>query len=334
MHGKIMKHDPRTPNIERLVGAMRRQKTDRVPNFEDMIMARGTSAILGKPCSDNRSLPIEDAIELARRTGQDAVMRMGDSLPYVEGLFCDWSDIERWRPPDYSDFRTTLEGDCRALAGTGIGLGLNLCGPFFIMYLAAGPVPIQSFMLKLHDDLPFVERLLDLQLRDQMRKLEMVMDLPISFFSIADDTCDNKGFMCHPDLMDRVWAPRIKKLVDLVQQKHVPVHWHCCGKLDGVLPYLVRWGIDCVQPVQPACNDIYALKQQYGDRISFRGNINIEGVLAFGTPGEVKADVREHIERLAGDGGYIVASSHSVTDAIPPENYWAMVEATWEFGAY
>ena len=46
---------------------MRRRKTDRVPNFEDMIMERVTSAVLGKPRSDNRSLPIADAIELAGR---------------------------------------------------------------------------------------------------------------------------------------------------------------------------------------------------------------------------------------------------------------------------
>jgi uroporphyrinogen decarboxylase len=100
------------------------------------------------------------------------------------------------------------------------------------------------------------------------------------------------------------------------------------------MPRLVEWGIHLVSPVQPKCNDIYALKRQYGDRIAFRGNMNIEGVLAFGTPAQVRADTREHIERLAGDGGYVVGSSHSIVDAIPPANYFAMIEAACEFGVY
>lgn len=329
-----MPGDLRAPNIDRLVAAMRRQKLDRVPNFEDIITSPVVSAVLGKPCGDNRGLPINDAIELARRTGQDAIMRCGDAAIHVDGLFLDWADIERWQRPDHSAFRAMLEDDFRALAGTGIGLGLNLCGPFFLTYLEVGPIRIQDFMLKLYDDLPFVERLLDMQVTEQIKKLEMVMDLPIDFFIIADDTCDNKGFMCRTEVMERIWAPRIKKLIDVAKQKGVPIQWHCCGKLDQVMPYLLMWGIDSVQPIQPKCNDIYAFKEKYGDRISIRGNINIEGVLAFGTPEEIKADVIEHIERLAGDGGYIVASSHSVIDAIPPENYRAMIEATWEYGKY
>ena len=53
-----------------------------------------------------------------------------------------------------------------------------------------------------------------------------------------------------------------------------------------------------------------------------------------GTPEEVRQDTRIHIEALGPGGGYIVGSSHSVTDDVPPENFQAMIEATWEFGRY
>ena len=39
-----------------------------------------------------------------------------------------------------------------------------------------------------------------------------------------------------------------------------------------------------------------------------------------------RRETLEHIERLGRDGGYVVASSHSIVDAIPLENYFAMVE--------
>ena len=46
------------------------------------------------------------------------------------------------------------------------------------------------------------------------------------------------------------------------------------------------------------------------------------------------AETREHLERLAPGGGYVVASSHSIVDGIPPENYVAMIKTTLEYGAY
>ena len=72
---------------------------------------------------------------------------------------------------------------------------------------------------------------------------------------------------------------------------------------------------------------INALKEQYKGQITFMGNMDIAGVLAFGTPSEVVADTEEHIERLSMDGRYICASSHSITDDVPPENYLAVIEA-------
>ena len=323
------------PNIDRLLAALRREKLDRVPNFEDIVMPTVVDRILGANLEvSNRQLPPDKAIEFARRTSQDAIMLALDVWPSVEGSFCDWPDLDRWTPPDPAEARRAILPYCKALEGTAIGMGANICGPFFVSYMQTGPTEIQDFMLKLYDDRPFVERVMDMQLEHQMRAVEAVLDLPISFFIIADDTCDNKGFMCSAEMMDQIWAPRIRKLVDLVKQKGAPIQWHCCGKVDQVIPYLLEWGIDSIQPVQPACNDIYALKQRYGDRLSFRGNMNIEGALAFGTPDEVRAETREHIDRLSYDGGYIVASSHSIVETIPVENYFAMIETARDYGQY
>ena len=53
-----------------------------------------------------------------------------------------------------------------------------------------------------------------------------------------------------------------------------------------------------------------------------------------GTTDEVRAETREHIERLSTDGGYVVCSSHSIIDSVIPENYLAMVDETHRVGVY
>ena len=75
-------------------------------------------------------------------------------------------------------------------------------------------------------------------------------------------------------------------------------------------------------------------KKEYGADLCLIGNMDLAGVLSFGTPDEVRQDTIEHIDALAPGGGYIVASSHSITDDVPPENYQAMIRAAWEHGRY
>jgi uroporphyrinogen decarboxylase len=76
------------------------------------------------------------------------------------------------------------------------------------------------------------------------------------------------------------------------------------------------------------------VKKQYGERLTLVGNMDIAGVLAFGSPDEVVADTREHIQRLDVGGRYVCASSHSITNDVPPENFAAMVDACHSYGLH
>jgi len=76
------------------------------------------------------------------------------------------------------------------------------------------------------------------------------------------------------------------------------------------------------------------LKRDFGERICFLGGIDIQRLLPFGTPEEVKKGVRRVISILAPGGGYILAPSHNIEPETPPENIVAMYEAAREFGSY
>jgi len=331
--------DLREPDIERLLAAFARRKHDRVPHF-DFIDPGNVGAILGRDpakCARNDALSGADAVRVAKATCMDFVLVSiqfwpGTTTP--SGLVNGWADLPAVRPVDTAAARWKVQDFLAASKGTKLGVGIDVAGPFFSTYMSMGPVPIQSFMLALHDDRALVEELMDLQVERQIERVAAIADLPIAFVEIADDVCDNHGFMVEPALMETLWVPRYLSVLRACQALGVPVMSHCCGKLDAVLPRLVEWGICAVSPVQPNCNDIYALGRTWGDRICLVGNISIQGVLAFGTPADVEVDVKEHIERLAGHGGYVVASSHSIVDAIPPANYRAMVAAVLKYGRY
>jgi uroporphyrinogen decarboxylase len=334
----------REPNIDRLLAAFQLLKHDRVPHLE-YVDPKSVNAILGKQADRrNDQLPPDDAVEFARRTYQDQILAMNQFWPAEEiGSITGWSDMHRIKWVD-SEFRLSSEkidamhrhtrDRFKAVEGTNIGVGLCIAGPMFSVYESLGPIPIQSFMLLIHDDIEFVKRIMDIQVDVQIAILEELRSYPFAFIEIADDLCDNNGFMVHPNFMMEVWHPRAAKTVKAAKSYDIPVSWHCCGKLDSVLPILVDWLIDGISPIQTSCNDIYAIKKEWGDRISLLGNMNIEGVLYNGTTADVVADTKEHIDRLSYNGGYVVQSSHSIVDAIPTENYLAMIDTVLEEGQF
>jgi uroporphyrinogen-III decarboxylase len=334
----------REPNIERLLATYRLEKLDRVPNW-DVIDPVNVQRIMGwgseKRIVRSDMLYPEDAVLLARKTHMDTISVMLQYWPidvikiFSDGArICSSEDLEKIIPPKPDSARRRVLRALEAVKGTQIGVMVHIAAPLFVTYFSMGPIPIQSFMMNIYDDLPFIEELMDIQLENQIRIVEAIMDLPVSIIEIADDIAANNGYLVSPEFIERYWVPRADKLVKTVKRINVPIQWHCCGKIDKLIPQLLEREIDALTPIQTSCNDIYALKRDCGDKLCLVGNMNIEGVLAFGTPEEVIEDTREHIEKLSYNGGYVVASSHTIVDAIPTENYNAMIECAIEYGAY
>ena len=121
-------------------------------------------------------------------------------------------------------------------------------------------------------------------------------------------------------------------MVGQIKSTWTALCFHCCGRLAPLLPILDGLGVDALQPLQPACNGILAVRRQWGSRFCLMGNLNVEGVLAFGSPDAVRQAGRELIEQVGGDDAFVLASSHSVVDAIPTENCFALVETVVRYG--
>jgi len=112
---------------------------------------------------------------------------------------------------------------------------------------------------------------------------------------------------------------------------------HSCGSIVAFLDDFVEAGFDILNPVQCSAANMEPrwLKHKYGDRITFwGGGIDTQQVLPFGTPDQVRAQVRERIRIFAPGGGFVFNSIHNVQAMIPPENVVALYAAVHEFGQY
>ena len=80
-------------------------------------------------------------------------------------------------------------------------------------------------------------------------------------------------------------------------------------------------------------DDIFAVHEAVGDRFCISGGVS-NTALAYGTPDEVRDQCRTIIDRVAGDGGYIMDASAIVQNDARVENVQAMIEFTREYGNY
>jgi uroporphyrinogen-III decarboxylase len=104
--------------------------------------------------------------------------------------------------------------------------------------------------------------------------------------------------------------------------------------MEAVIPELIEIGVDILNPVQPECLDPVNLKQRYGQQLAFWGTIGIQHTLPFGSPQEVRDEVRTRIETMGVGGGLLLGPTHIVEPEVPLENIVAMVEAVNEYGVY
>jgi uroporphyrinogen decarboxylase len=104
---------------------------------------------------------------------------------------------------------------------------------------------------------------------------------------------------------------------------------HACGDVSAILPDLVEIGLDVLEPTQAHLPGIRPewLRKEFGKHLTFFGAISTQTTLPFGTPDDVRRQVRERIRVLGtGGGGYVVSPDHTFLDGVPPQNVIALYD--------
>jgi uroporphyrinogen decarboxylase len=60
----------------------------------------------------------------------------------------------------------------------------------------------------------------------------------------------------------------------------------------------------------------------------------LQSTLAFGTPEDVRREVKDRIETVGKGGGLLIAPAHTVERPTPPENVIAFFRAIDDYGMY
>lgn len=155
---------------------------------------------------------------------------------------------------------------------------------------------------------------------------------------ISDDLGTQASTLMSPDAYRKFCKPYHMRLVQAIKRvvPGVRVLMHSCGAIRPLIPDLIEVGVDILNPVQPKATGMEPLevKRLFGSELSFLGGLDIQELLPFGTPEEIRQGVRELIEAYAPGGGYVFAPAHEILQEVKPTSIIAMFDAALEFGRY
>jgi len=232
------------------------------------------------------------------------------------------TDTARWVKAAYGPLlenRSTVE----AARGGGPWMPV-LCTVFNMMGMERALVAMHSEPAIVEAAIAHVEEFLLEYSRRLIRATGGLADV----FYLGDDFAGQTGMLLSPEAWRRFLKPAYRKIIGLARSHGLKVWFHSCGTFRPVMPDLIDLGIDVWETVQAHLpgNEPEFLKREYGRHIAFFGGISTQQTLPFGSPDQVRAEVRERIRVLGEGGGYICGGDHTIMPETPIENAQAMID--------
>ncbi len=161
--------------------------------------------------------------------------------------------------------------------------------------------------------------------------------IDVMLMSTADFGSQKAEFFS-PDIFEELYIEPYSIMNGYVHEhSDVKTFFHSCGSIVQFIPYLIKCGVDILNPIQTAADgmDVKILKERFGKDIVFwGGGIDTQHTLPSGTPEDVKNEIKFKLDVLKPGGGYVFTSEHCLQSDIPVENIKAMVETVKEYGGY
>jgi hypothetical protein len=182
------------------------------------------------------------------------------------------------------------------------------------------------------------ERQCEIALENLPKIYEAVGDRVAAVWISGTDFGAQNGPFISPRTFRALYLPFYKRVNDWLREH---TQWkrfiHSCGSVKALLPDFIEAGFEILNPVQTSAAgmDPATLKAEFGSSFVFwGGGVDTQHTLPFGTPDEVRAEVRERLEIFGRGGGFVFNPSHNIQALVPVENLLTMYETVKEYGVY
>jgi uroporphyrinogen decarboxylase len=247
--------------------------------------------------------------------------------PFGEDTTVDDVRAHPWPSPDAVDYSGVHE-QCEKYAGIYTTYGAPW-SPFF--HEVGWLIGQERFFIWMHTKPDVVAAIIDgfvsFEVEVTRRFLEACAGkLDIAYF--GNDFGTQRGLVISPELWQRFFRAPLKRFYDIAHDFGSRVMQHSCGSVRDIIPWLIEDGVEILDPVQvrAAGMGFAGLVRDFGDRLCLHGGVDTQHTLPFGSPDDVRAQVRSYLDLSRDRGGYILTGSQDLIADIPDDNILAMYD--------
>ncbi len=239
-------------------------------------------------------------------------------------------DLKTYRPPNPDDASvvaeverlvTRFKGE-RAIAV----VGEEVFAP--IQYMRAG---LQTLVMDFYDQPDLVHAMVDIAAEYHCALYRKLIGIGAEIIFLGDDYSAKGGPMISPEHFDEFLLPGFRKVVTAIKEAGGYVIKHTDGDCWKMLPLMRNAGVDMFGPLESPYMDLAKVRDTLD--VGVMGNVNVD-LLGRGGVEEVRAETRALIRQTSAGGRHILSSGNSISNAVRPENFVAMVETVRAHGSY
>lgn len=195
-------------------------------------------------------------------------------------------------------------------------------------------VGLEKFLIDLITEAPYMNALLDRVMEINVETGKYLIGMGVDILWAGDDFGTQHGMIMDPELWRKVFKPRIKWMFEEFRKVNpgIKLAWHSCGSIPEIIPDFIEIGLDILNPIQPRARgmDPETFKKEFGKDLVLFGGIDLQKLLPYNSPENIKLEVKKICNILGKGGGYIMAPAHNIQPDTPVENVLALFEAVKE----
>jgi uroporphyrinogen decarboxylase len=135
-------------------------------------------------------------------------------------------------------------------------------------------------------------------------------------------------------IFDEFFKPYYKRMFDACHRNGMHAWMHACGCLDNFIPGWLDIGLDVLHPIQKHTMDERAVAAKFGSRLTILAGLDVQQVIPWGTPDDVRREVRFLMDTYwrPGEGRCMITAGNGITGDCTVASLEAFLDETFHYG--
>jgi len=151
----------------------------------------------------------------------------------------------------------------------------------------------------------------------------------------SDDIGTQTGPFFSPEIFDEFFRPYYSRLISKCHELGIHFWLHTCGNIEPFIPKFIDIGLDVLHPIQKYTMDEKEIAKKYGKDICIWAGFDVQQIIPWGTPDEVRKEVRHLIDTYSRpEGRLMITAGNGINEDCPIESLEALIDETITYGSH